>query len=170
MPKKYNKRNLKGGEFSFNSLGKTFSDWGNSLKSNASSMWNKSKQNMGMNNSSYTSTTSPYASSSYTAPQLQPQSQPQSQYAGPSSQYAGPSSPYTSSSLDGNQGYSYGGSKKRRGKKIMRRKGTRRMRGGYKDNISLTNLASSAGPFSGATARAHNWVGGRKKKTMSRRK
>ena len=36
-----------------------------------------------------------------------------------------------------------------------------KMRGGqYKDNISLTNIASKAAPFSGETARPHNMVGG----------
>lgn len=155
MPKKHNKRHLKGGFL--DSLSKTFSNWGDSLKSNATSMWNKSKQNMGMGNSSYT----PSSSSSYTP-------SPPSSYTQPSS------SPYTQSmsmtSSDEPSQYSYGGSKKRRNKKTMRAKRTKRMRGGYKDNISLNNLASSAAPFSGATARAHNWVGGRKRRTMSRRK
>ena len=48
------------------------------------------------------------------------------------------------------------------------RKGSKRMRGGYRDNISLNNLASRAAPFSGPTARAHNWVGGRRKKRRTR--
>ena len=36
------------------------------------------------------------------------------------------------------------------------------MRGGYSDNMSMTNLASRAAPFSGATARAQAYVGGRR--------
>ena len=39
-----------------------------------------------------------------------------------------------------------------------------RMRGGYSDSVSMTNLASRAAPFSGATARAQAYVGGRKTK------
>ena len=40
----------------------------------------------------------------------------------------------------------------------------RRMRGGYSDNMSTTNLASRAGSYSGETARAQAYVGGRKTK------
>jgi hypothetical protein len=45
-------------------------------------------------------------------------------------------------------------------------KRTRRVKrgGGFADNISLTNLASSASPFSGPTAQPHNWVGGKSRK------
>lgn len=43
-----------------------------------------------------------------------------------------------------------------------RRYKSRRMRGGYSDNVSMTNLASRAAPFSGATARAQAYVGGRR--------
>lgn len=45
-----------------------------------------------------------------------------------------------------------------------RRRKSRRMRGGYSDNMSLTNLASRAAPFSGETARAQAYVGGRRTK------
>ncbi len=48
----------------------------------------------------------------------------------------------------------YGGRKRR----------SHRMRGGYSNNISTTNLAASAGSFSGSTARAQAYVGGRTKK------
>jgi hypothetical protein len=47
------------------------------------------------------------------------------------------------------------------------RRSRRRKHGGYKSNISLTNLASNAAPFSGQTARAHTLVGG---KTRRRRR
>ncbi len=40
----------------------------------------------------------------------------------------------------------------------------RKMRGGYSDNMSTTNLASRAGSYSGETARAQAYVGGRKTK------
>ncbi len=46
----------------------------------------------------------------------------------------------------------------------------RRMRGGYSSNISTTNLAASAGSFSGSTARAQAYVGGRTKKRCRRHK
>ena len=52
------------------------------------------------------------------------------------------------------------------------RKRSRKMRGGYKDNISLTGLASSAAPVAGiSTAKPHNWVGGktRRHKTYRRK-
>ena len=45
-----------------------------------------------------------------------------------------------------------------------RRRKSCKMRGGYSDNISTTNLASSASPYSGETARAHSYVGGRRTK------
>ena len=38
----------------------------------------------------------------------------------------------------------------------------RRMRGGYSDSVSMINLASRAAPFSGETARAQAYVGGRR--------
>ena len=45
----------------------------------------------------------------------------------------------------------------------------RRMRGGFKDNTPTTGLASHAASFSGSTAEAHNWVGGRTKKRRHRK-
>ena len=54
----------------------------------------------------------------------------------------------------------YGGRKRR----------SNRMRGGYSSNISTTNLAASAGSFSGSTARAQAYVGGRTKKRCRRHK
>ena len=53
----------------------------------------------------------------------------------------------------------YGGKRRRKSKKHMR--------GGFKDNISRSGLASNASPFSGSTAKPHNLVGGR---TRRRRK
>lgn len=54
----------------------------------------------------------------------------------------------------------YGGKKKRTSRRIMRG-------GNIEDNISLTNLASRAAPFTGNTAQPHNLVGG---KTRRRRR
>jgi hypothetical protein len=48
------------------------------------------------------------------------------------------------------------------GKRRKRR--SHRMRGGYSDNVSMTNLASRAAPFSGSTARPQAYVGGRRTK------
>ena len=45
-----------------------------------------------------------------------------------------------------------------------RKRRSHRMRGGYSNNMSTTNLAASAGSFSGSTARAQAYVGGRTKK------
>jgi hypothetical protein len=45
-----------------------------------------------------------------------------------------------------------------------RKRRSRRMRGGYSNNISTTNLAASAGSFSGSTAKAQAYVGGRTKR------
>ena len=47
---------------------------------------------------------------------------------------------------------------------------SRRMRGGYSDNISTNNLAASAGAFSGSTARAQAYVGGRTKRRCHKHK
>jgi hypothetical protein len=63
-------------------------------------------------------------------------------------------SPSDTTSQNNYQAPAYGG-KRRRYK-------SRKMRGGYTDNVSLTNLASRAAPFSGETARAQAYVGGRK--------
>jgi len=51
-----------------------------------------------------------------------------------------------------------------------RKRKSNRMRGGYSSNMSRTNLAASAGSFSGSTARAQAYVGGRTKKRCHRHK
>jgi len=57
---------------------------------------------------------------------------------------------------------SYGGKKKRN---------TKKYKGGYKNNISITNLASHSASFSnGKTAQPHNWVGGKSKKKYHKKK
>ena len=60
----------------------------------------------------------------------------------------------TTSSYTGNTASTYGGRKRKSCK----------MRGGYSDNMSMTNLASHAAPFSGETARAQAYVGGKRTK------
>ena len=46
---------------------------------------------------------------------------------------------------------------------------TRRMKkGGYKNNISINNLAAHAASFSGKTAQPHTWVGGKTKRRRHR--
>lgn len=146
MPKRHNKRRLRGGGF-FEGLQQSFSNFGNSVKSGTSDMWNKTKK--------ATSSLQPSSTSSY-----QPSSSMSSSYQPSSSMSSSMSSPMSSSYQPSSNG-SYGGSRRRRTK--------RRMRGGYRDNISLTNIASTGAPFSGSTARAHNWVGGRRRKRRTRR-
>lgn len=75
-----------------------------------------------------------------------------------------PSSTYTPPATPTAPAYNpsvYGGKKKR----TVRRK----MRGGnIADNMSLTNLASQAAPFSGKTAQPHTWVGGKTRRHKRR--
>lgn len=190
MPKRHHKRSLRGG-FSFEDLKQSFTNFGNSIKTGASSMMNNTKKTV----SSYQPSTS--SMSSY-----EPSNSSMSSMSSyePSSTSSMPS--YDPSSSSSMSSMSYGGSKRRRGRRGTRRmrggymdnisssnlaataakvggrrrtrktrrtrKGSKRMRGGYGDNMSLSNLAATAAPFSGPTARAHNWVGGRRKKRRSR--
>lgn len=159
MPKRNNKRRLRGGGF-FEGLQQSFTNFGNSVKSGTSDIWNKTKK-----------ATSSYQPSQTTTYQPSTPSMPSS-YDPPSSSSTSsmPSyDPPSSSSTSSTSSMSYGGSRRRRTRKTAKRRSRKmRMRGGYRDNISLTNLASNAGPFSGSTARVHNWVGGRRKKRRTR--
>ena len=156
MPKRHNKRRLRGGGF-FEGLQQSFSNFGNSVKSGTSDMWNKTKK--------ATSSLQPSSTSSYqpSSSMSSPMSSPMSSSYQPSSSMSSPMSSPMSSSYQPSSNGSYGGSRRRR------RRTKRRMMGGYRDNISLTNIASTGAPFSGSTARAHNWVGGRRKKRRTRR-
>lgn len=58
----------------------------------------------------------------------------------------------------------YGGKRRRRGNR------TKRLRGGTKGYTSLTNVASHASSFSGATARPQVWVGGKKSRRRRSKK
>lgn len=55
------------------------------------------------------------------------------------------------------------------GGKTRRRRRRRHMKGGFKDNTPTTGLVVHAAPFSGSTAKPHNWVGGRTKKRHHRK-
>lgn len=145
MPKKHTKRNFKGG---YLDISKSLTDLGTSIKNGASNMWSKTKNEFSKLTSSNTQTNSYQPTP---PPPYQPSSQPS--YQPTTSQYQPTSS--------------YGGSKRRKSGRFRK---SRRMKGGYKDSISLNNLASTAAPVHGLqTARAHNWVGGRKKRRTKRR-
>jgi hypothetical protein len=141
MPKKYKRR---GGGI-FDNLGQTFSNWGTSISQGAQGLYNKAKQ--GISGQTTSTAYMPTYTSSTPAPiNTTPQPNYQSNYQ-----------PTYQTSNTSNYG-NYGGTKK---------KNRKNKRGGYRDNVSLTNLASHAAPFSGNTAEPHNWVGG---KTNRRRK
>jgi hypothetical protein len=152
MSKKSNKRHhLKGGFLDYlkSSLG--------SITEGASDFWNKTKKATGMGNSS--SGSSSY--SSYSNPSYTPPASSGTSYSPPVS--SGTSYSPTTSSSSYN---SYEGGRRRRGKNRRSRKSRRSRKikrgGGYGTNTSLTNLAATAAPYSGQTAKAHNWVGGKK--------
>ena len=92
-------------------------------------------------------------SSGPTSPANNSFSSPSSTYPSNNSYSAPPPSSTYPSSFSAN---SYGGKRRKRR--------SRRMRGGYSDNVSMTNLASRAAPFSGETARPQSYVGGRRTK------
>lgn len=113
------------------------------------SIWDSmtnSMSNLGSSMSNWTSGLMSSKKTSYSSPSSSSYSSPSS-YS--SQSYS--SSPYSSTSSGG----------KRRTK--------RRMRGGFKDNTLMNNLATHAAPFSGSTAEPKNWVGGRTKRRRHRR-
>jgi hypothetical protein len=71
--------------------------------------------------------------------------------------------------LSSNSSYKYGGKRRGRGRKTKRSRKMKRGGSSYVSNSSLTNLASSAAPFSGVTAKVA-YVGGRRKKTRRSRR
>jgi hypothetical protein len=136
------KRHLKGG----NSFGQAFSNLGSSISEGASSLWNKTKKLVGLESSGsgYSSSTGTNYSTPYT-------------------------SSASSSSSSSNPMYKYGGRKRKN--KMKGSKNSKKMRkggSGYASNSSLTNLASTAAPFSGVTAKAQ-LVGGRRKRSRRSR-
>lgn len=78
--------------------------------------------------------------------------------------YSSPSSSSYSSQSYSSSPYSSTSSTSSGGK----RRTKRRMRGGFKDNTPMNNLATYAAPFSGSTAEPKNWVGGRTKRRRHR--
>jgi hypothetical protein len=149
MPKKNHKRrNLKGG-FS-DSLGKTFSDLGNSISQGASNFWNKTKKAIGLDTYSSPSTSSSYTPS--TGSTYTPST---------SSTYT----PTTTSST-----YSYGGKRQKKGTRKMKRTMTMKRGGNFKPNSPIDTLASRSFPYTGLTARVNDMVGGKKKRTMRSRR
>ena len=90
--------------------------------------------------SAYSSATTPTTSTSYT-----PTSTPTTR-------------PTTSTSTSTPSG-AYGGKKRK----------SRKMRGGYSNNVALNSLAANASPISGIkSAEPHNWVGGKKSRKNRR--
>ncbi len=137
--------------------GGLFDNWGQTFSNFYSQAFNKKPSY----SSSYSNPTT-YSSSLYTSPSSSYTS-PSSSYTSQSSSYTSPSSfsstsysnptSFSSPSLNSNSSFSsrYGGTKRKYKYK----------KGGYKDNTSVTDLASKAAPFSGKTAGAHNYVGGK---------
>lgn len=121
----------------------TLSSWGSSISQSASDAYNKTKNAA---SSAYSSATTPTTSTSYT-PATTPAT---STTTTPTSR---PTVSYTPSGT-------YGGKK---GK-------SRKMRGGYSNNVALNSLAANASPISGITsAEPHNLVGGKKSRKNKRR-
>jgi hypothetical protein len=144
--RKINLRRKGGGMF--DSLKETFSNWSTKISQSASNAWNQTKKATGMNGTSYTSQQPLYPSVVPTN-----NSSAVASYSTPSTS----STSMTPSSSTTSSNFSYGG-KRNKSKKNMY---TSKKRGGaFQDNISLTNIASKAAPFSGVTARPHTMVGG----------
>jgi hypothetical protein len=140
MTKKYHRRRNLKGGF-LDSLGQTFSNFGSSISQGASSMWSKTKKATGMDN-----TTSTYTPSSS-------------------------SSSYTSSTAPTSSTYSYGGKRVRKGTRKTKRSRTMRRGGNFSANTPIDSLASRASPFPGTlTARAHDLVGGKRRRTSRSRR
>jgi hypothetical protein len=78
--------------------------------------------------------------------------------------------PSSSSSSSSYQPSSYSSSTTLNRSSGGKRRSKRRMRGGFKDNTPLNNLAAKAAPFSGSTAEPKNWVGGKTKRRRGSRK
>ena len=136
MTKKYHmRRHLKGGFL--DSIGQTFSNLGTSISQGASSMWSKTKKATGLDNTY--SSTSTYTPSTYT--------------------------PSTSSTTPISSTYSYGGKRVRKGTRKIKRSKTMKRGGNFSANTPINSLASRAGDFTGGlTARAHDLVGGKRRR------
>jgi hypothetical protein len=132
----------------FGSIGSTLSGWGSSLSNTASSALNKTKN-------AYSSAT---GSPSYAPSYAPTYTQPTTSYVEPRPPYVQPTPTYKPSYIS-----SFGGKNKSR-------KRSRKMRGGYGDNIALTGLAASAAPISDIkSSQPLNIVGGKRKTKKCRR-
>jgi hypothetical protein len=154
MTKKYHRRrNLKGGFL--DSLGQTFSNLGTSITQGASSVWNKTKKATGMDNSTYIpSSYSQSRSPSYTHNYPPPPPQSQNTFYNPETTR-----------------YSYGGKRVKKCLRKTKRSRTMKRGGNFIANEPINSLASRAGDFTGGlTARVHNLVGGKKRKSRRARR
>jgi hypothetical protein len=150
MRNKYRNKKLtlrrKGGGI-LDSLKETFSNWSTKISQSASNAWNQTKKATGINGTG----------TSYT-----PQQPSYSSVVPPNNSYSTSSStPSTSTSTSTSSmppNYTTYGGKRHPNKK--RNKTYKKRGGSLHDNISLTNIASNAAPFSGETARPHTMVGG----------
>jgi hypothetical protein len=116
-----------------------------SLTQGVSDAWNKTKK---ATTDAYSSATGSTDSTSYTAPATP---QPMTTPPAPQPMTTPPPAPTTSGYMGG-------------------RKKSRRMRGGYSDNIALTGLAASAAPISDIkTAQPLTTVGGKRRTKRHRR-
>ncbi len=144
MPRRH--RKMKGGFLE--SLGSTLSGWGSSISQSASNAYNKTKN---ATSSAYSSATTPTTSTSYTPTSTPTTSTSYTPTSTPTS------TPTTSTSTTSSGAY---GGKKRK---------SRKMRGGYSNNVALNSLAANASPISGIkSAEPHNWVGGKKSRKNRR--
>jgi hypothetical protein len=143
MQKRNRNRKMKGGFW--DSLKNSISSGINSLSQGATNAWNTTKK---ASEQAYDSAKSSLSNT----PSYSSSSSSSSSYM---------SSPSASSYSAPSMGQYQGGQRKR----------SRKMRGGYKDNISLTGLASSAAPVAGiSTAKPHNWVGGKTRRHKTHRR
>ena len=144
MPRRHRHRTMKGGFLE-------------SLTQGASDLWKKTKD---ATTSAYNSATSSTTSSSTYVP-------PPATYVPPP-----PATTSSSSYMGGRMRGRMRGRMSRMGGRMSRmggRKRSRKMRGGYGDNIPLTGLASSAAPISDIkNAQPLNIVGGRRTKRHRR--
>jgi len=134
MTKKYHRRRHLKGGF-LDSIGQTFSNLGTSISQGASTMWKDTKKATGLDNTSSSAST-------YT-----------------------PSTSSTTSTAPISSTYSYGGKRVRKGTRKIKRSKTMKRGGNFSANTPINTLASRAGDFTGGlTARAHDLVGGKRRR------
>ena len=138
MTKKYHTRRHLKGGF-LDSLGQTFSNLGTSISQGASTIWKETKKATGLDNTSSSAST-------YT-----------------------PSTTSTTSTAPISSTYTYGGKRVRKGTRKIKRSKTMKRGGNFSANTPINTLASRAGDFTGGlTARAHDLVGGKRRRRSRR--